>query len=260
LELHQQGSRRRDLEPSTTSLQMRGCTLRAGRAPGMGIEPTTSFDHRLTVGHLAIRSTLECAGKGHVALPAFHRRTGEACPARRIATAAPKSWLGFQGARGPARDRRFWSGPGGDRTLAFRVRTGCSSLELQTHRRGGRVGRSGIEPDSFRLKSGCITTVASVPLFLFEPALRGPDLGFHRRPHFFVLRVTWWSRTTCRKATGLQPARASSAQNTPRGWCAERRYRPWSSMVISRRVLVRIPETPKAAPSLLRRPSVLVRA
>ena len=84
--------------------------------------------------------------------------------------------------------KRFWSGPGGDRTLAFRVRTGCSSLELQTHRRSGRVGRSGIEPDSFRLKGGCITTVASVPLFLFEPALREPDLGFHRRPHSFVWR------------------------------------------------------------------------
>jgi len=122
------------------------------------------------------------------------------------------------------------------------------------------VGRSGIEPDSFRLRSGCITIVASVPLFLFEPALRGLDLGFHRRPHFFVLRVTWWNRTTCRKATGLQPARASSAQNTPRGWCAKRRYRLWSSMMISRRVLVRVPETPKAAPRLLRRPSVLVRA
>jgi hypothetical protein len=39
--------------------------------------------------------------------------------------------------------------------------------------------------------------------------------------------VARWNRTTRHKATGLQPARATFAQNAPRGdvWSAERRYR-----------------------------------
>jgi hypothetical protein len=43
------------------------------------------------------------------------------------------------------------------------------------------VGRSGIEPDSCRLKGGCITIVANVPLFLFRPVSHGHAFAFHHR-------------------------------------------------------------------------------
>ena len=67
------------------------------------------------------------------------------------------------------------------------------------------VGRFGIEPDSCRLKGGCITIVANVPLFLWPvshghefafrhvnllaPEMTKAALGFPRRPSLRTMRV-----------------------------------------------------------------------
>jgi hypothetical protein len=101
--------------------------------------------------------------------------------------------------------------------VAFRVRAGCSTVELQTQSGFG-------EPRSRNLpgKSRLLCRLSYEPSFCFGPPFAGMILGFIVVLVFvfvvFVFVFVWWGVAESNrvpKATGLQPARASTAQNTP---------------------------------------------
>ena len=171
-------SRRRDLEPSTTHLQNGGCTLRVGTALGEGIEPTVSFDGRLTAAYLAIRYTLEC-GEDHAVLPVFLSTNRRGCPHRFTTMRATSLQVlskvecfhehrfGLRDLNPRSQLQRLLScqldearktcGTCGGRTRDRQIKNLLLlPTELTSHIRSrDRVGCAGLEPATVRLKGGC---------------------------------------------------------------------------------------------------------
>lgn len=263
------------IEPSTTHLQKGGSTLRVGTAPGEGIEPTASFDHRLTVGHLAIRSTLEC-GEDHMVLPVFLFDEQERLPVQRkdFFPERAKVLLGFQRASdsreriaargeglepstGGIRNRcptigrtpnTCCSGSRGNRTLAYRVRAGCSTFELQT-----RSGSGGQRSHNLPGKSRLLCRLSYESSSRFGPPLAGAFFVFIVVLVVFLFVWRGGVEPLAKRPPGYSRLELPLLRTHHVRWglLSVDIVRASRSFVVS----FRVPETPKAALSFLRRPS-----